>query len=256
MKCLILANGYGERLVPVTYFVNKCMMPINGIPVLEYIVKHLASYNIKDLVIAVGEKKEQIMRYFGAGKTNAGDFGVHISYSINENPQGTAGELASASEFFRGQEDFLIYYGDTLTNIDLNGLYRIHKTFRATITLTGIVGLPLDTGIMQANILNDGWVQNENYSAGKITKFTEKPTYKVITNVPVFYCSKEIWASENIKEGKDFSLDVFPEFVQQDKVFLYLPAEGFHYDVGSLDRLERINKAFKQEYQERPKVIK
>ena len=229
MKTLVLASGEGIRMRPLTEYINKNMIPIDGKPILEHIVEHLRNYGFVDIVMAVGVLKKQVMNYFGDGKR----WGVKIEYSESNEPQGTAGELANAKSYFENEEDILVYYGDTLTATNLTNFYQYHKQHRGIITLNGIMGLPIETGIIECN---------EN---SKVTAYKEKVSLEVITSIPVFFCANEIFKSKNIQKGKDFSYDVIPEFIAKGAVFLYIEDENYHYDVGTLDRLRKISETFK-----------
>lgn len=241
MKTLILANGNGSRMYPLTAFINKNMIPIDGKPILEHIIQHLKKYEFTDIIMAVGVFKEQIMNYFQHG----GRWGVNIEYSESTEPQGTAGELAKASEHFKGEQDFLIYYGDTLTNTHLSHFYDFHKTHQGTITIHGIREYTIDTGIIKYN------------GNCRPTTFEEKPHLPIITNIPIFWCSKKIFtASTNIAKDKDFNCDVIPELLNNKEIFVYIQDHNFHYDVGNIDRLQRISEAFENKMVGIIKVIK
>jgi len=232
MKTLVLASGEGTRMRPLTEYINKSMIPIDGKPVLEHIVEHLRHYGLMDIVMAVGVLKKQVMNYFGDGKR----WGVKIEYSESDESQGTAGELANAMSYFEDEEDFLVYYGDTLTATNLTNFYRHHKQFRkrnGIMTLNGIIGLPIETGIIECD------------ANSKVTAYREKVSLEVITSIPVFFCANGIFESGNIQKGKDFSYDVIPEFIAKDAVFLYIEDENYHYDVGTLDRLRKVSETFR-----------
>ncbi|HIE25864.1 TPA: nucleotidyltransferase family protein [Candidatus Poribacteria bacterium] len=229
MKTLVLASGEGTRMRPLTECINKNMIPIDGKPVLEHIVEHLKCYGFVDIVMAVGVLKKQVMNYFGDGRR----WNVKIEYSESDELQGTAGELAKAKSYFENEKDFLVYYGDTLTATNLINFYQYHKQHRGVMTLNGIMGLPIETGIIECG------------ANSKVTAYREKVSLDVITSIPVFFCANEILKSENIQKGKDFSYDVIPEFIAKDEVFLYMEDKNYHYDVGTLDRLRKVSETFK-----------
>jgi NDP-sugar pyrophosphorylase family protein len=236
MKTLVLASGEGTRMRPLTEYINKNMIPIDGKPVLEHIVEHLRIYGFVDIVMAVGVFKKQVMNYFGDGKR----WNVKIEYSESDESQGTAGELAKAKSYFENEEDFLVYYGDTLTATNLRNFYQYHKQHRGIMTLNGIMGLPMETGIIECEEN-----QVSTPPLRKVTAYKEKISLEVITSIPVFFCANEILKSKNIQKGKDFSYDVIPEFVAKGAVFLYIEDDNYHYDVGTLDRLRKVSETFK-----------
>ena len=112
MKVVILAAGLGERLRPVTNTIPKVMVTINSKPFLEYSIKSLKSAGLKDLIVIVGYKREQIMKYFGDGKK----YGVNIEYIDQGQPLGTGNAILIAREKLSG--DFAVCYGDSIIPSD------------------------------------------------------------------------------------------------------------------------------------------
>ncbi len=107
-QAVILAAGEGQRLRPFTVTKPKAMLSIAGKPILQYVVESLAQNGIRNIVIVVGYKREQIFDYLGAGE----QFGVEIVYITQERQLGTAHALAQAKDSVEG--DFLVLPGDNL----------------------------------------------------------------------------------------------------------------------------------------------
>ena len=86
---VVLAGGEGRRLRPITYYFQKCMIPVGNHqkPLLEYILRLLKMHGIVDLKMLVGYKHEQIVNYFGDG----GRLGVNIEYFLDEPSIGGSG---------------------------------------------------------------------------------------------------------------------------------------------------------------------
>ena len=128
IKGIVLCGGKGTRLRPLTYYVQKTMVPI-GVkqkPLLEYVVRLFKFHGIKDLVFLVNYKSEQIINYFEDGSR----FGVNISYVEDDpNSKGTGGAVLTSyeSKAVNDKDILLVYYGDILTNMDLTELINFHK---------------------------------------------------------------------------------------------------------------------------------
>ena len=90
MKTVMLAGGRGVRLRPLTYTIPKPLLPVGERPILEEIIERLKAFGLDDLVMAVGYRAELIETYFRDGA----QLGVHIEYSRETEPLGTAGPLA------------------------------------------------------------------------------------------------------------------------------------------------------------------
>ena len=101
---------------------------------------------------------QQIRSYFGDGSA----FGMHLEYSIEEVPAGTAGSVRLARELL--DDTFLVISGDALTDFDLSALIDFHKQREALVTIAlKSVANPLEYGVV---IVDDD---------GRIQRFLEKP---------------------------------------------------------------------------------
>src|SRR5438552_8414715 len=78
MKVVILAGGLGTRLSEETEIKPKPMVEIGGRPILWHIMKHLAHYDVREFIIALGYKGEMIKRYFADYSRIHADFTVHM----------------------------------------------------------------------------------------------------------------------------------------------------------------------------------
>lgn len=103
-----MAAGEGQRLRPFTVNRPKVMLAIAGKPILRYVVEALAKNGVRNIVMVVGYRKDQIFDYFGAGE----QFGVEITYIAQERQLGTAHALAQAQGVIA--DKFLILPGDNL----------------------------------------------------------------------------------------------------------------------------------------------
>ncbi len=107
-QAVILAAGEGQRLRPFTVNRPKAMIPIADKPVLQYIVEALAHNGVRDVVLVVGYRKEQVYDFMGSGEK----FGVKIAYATQEKQLGTAHALARVKDMV--QDNFLVLPGDNL----------------------------------------------------------------------------------------------------------------------------------------------
>src|SRR5918997_6453797 len=87
MKAVIMAGGQGTRLRPLTSDQPKPMIPIVNVPCMEHIVGLLARHGFTDIAVTLQFMPDEIRDYFGDGR----DWGVSMSYSVEDAPAGTAG---------------------------------------------------------------------------------------------------------------------------------------------------------------------
>ena len=110
MKGVILAGGTGSRLFPITKVTNKHLLPIYNKPMIFYPLQTLIGMGIKDILIVSGtEHCGHILQLLGSGK----DFGVSISYKVQDEAGGIAQALG-LTEGFVGGESVAVILGDNI----------------------------------------------------------------------------------------------------------------------------------------------
>jgi glucose-1-phosphate cytidylyltransferase len=154
MKVVIFAGGLGTRISEETDTRPKPMVEIGGKPVLWHIMKIYSHYGFNDFVICLGYKgyviKEYFMNYFLHNSDITIDVAnnkmeVHGSHSepfkitlvetgLNTK---TAGRLKQVQKYI-GNEDFMLTYGDGVSDIDLPKLIAYHKTHNKIATVTAV----------------------------------------------------------------------------------------------------------------------
>jgi NDP-sugar pyrophosphorylase family protein len=228
MKAVILAGGKGTRLAPYTTVFPKPLMPIDGMPILEVIVRQLAHFRIKEMIFTVSHQSEPLLSaYFGNGHR----YGVNIRYSREEKPLGTAGPLALLSGL---TETFLVMNGDILTTLDYHRLIQYHRRKKGVVTIAmSQKNVPLELGVMECD------------PHGLLTRYLEKPTLSYSVSMGVYVFEKE--ALEWIPRGK--YLD-FPELIQkllkQQKRVICYPSSDFWLDIGRHEDYEEAQKEFQK----------
>lgn len=133
MKALITAGGRATRLRPITYTINKHLIPLANKPMLAYAIEKIADAGIREIGINVNPGEEEIQKVIGDGST----WGVKITYiEQTGGPKGLAHILKMARPFL-GDEPFLFYLGD---NIILGSIRRFVEKF-STEKLSGLLAL-------------------------------------------------------------------------------------------------------------------
>ncbi len=107
-QAVILAAGEGWRLRPYTVNRPKVMLPVGGKPILGYVVEALAENGIREIIMVVGYKKEQVFDYIGSGE----GFGADVTYVTQSKRLGTAHALAQVRD--KAGDEFLVLSGDKL----------------------------------------------------------------------------------------------------------------------------------------------
>ena len=152
MVGVILAGGNGIRLLPMTKILNKHVLPLaSGKLMIQHSVEKLSEAGInRILVVTGGNHFGGIAEYLGSGK----DFGVNLTYRVQDNPNGIAGAL-SLAEGFAGSESMCVILGDNIFEDSLENAYGNYSGKGAQIVLTE-VNDPQRFGVA---VIRDGKVQ-------------------------------------------------------------------------------------------------
>lgn len=109
-KGIILAGGTGTRLSPLTKVTNKHLLPIYNKPMIYFPLQTLVSNGIKDIMIVAGKGfAGDFLELLGSGE----DFGINLSYTVQENSGGIAHALGMCKRF-ANNESVVIILGDNL----------------------------------------------------------------------------------------------------------------------------------------------
>lgn len=215
-KAVILAGGYGTRLMEETEARPKPMVEIGGRPMLWHIMKIYAAHGVTDFVLPLGYKGHMIKQYFAEYHMHAADVCVDLAYNTVTTLKRTAepwkvtlvdtgvstmtgGRIAQLREHL-GDEPFYLTYGDGVAALDIRKLTEFHASHGCIATVTA-VRPPSRFGSLD--------IEN-----GQVRTFNEKPL------------SGEIWISGGF-------------FVLSPRVFDYIDGESTVFEREPLEKLAR-----------------
>jgi len=131
MKAMLLAAGRGERMKPLTDHLPKPLISVGTKTLIENNIERLRQAGIKEIIINVSYRADQIINYIGDGRR----FGVHIAYSKEpNNPLGTGGGILKALSFFEGKP-FLVLNSDVWTDFPFGELLQVGAASDAHLVL-------------------------------------------------------------------------------------------------------------------------
>lgn len=224
MDVIILSGGKGTRLKQVVNDVPKTMAPINNKPFLEYTLEYLNSFNVENVILAVGYKKEIIKRYFGNKYKN-----MNILYSEEEEPLGTGGAIKKALQLVKNKNS-LVINGDVYTKINIEELLEEHIKREATMAIA----------VKEMNDFNRYGVVE--FSENRINKFNEKKfTKKGFMNTGFYIMNKDIFANKEISDRFSLEKDYLCQYVNIDKIIPYI-YDGEFVDIGTPEDYEKIKR--------------
>lgn len=120
MKAMILAAGRGERMRPLTDALPKPLLPVAGQPLIVHHIKRLAASGIKEIVINVCYRAEQLQQTLGAGS----QYGVNLTYSYETQALETGGGILQALPLL-GEQPFIVLNGDIWTDYPFQQLINL-----------------------------------------------------------------------------------------------------------------------------------
>jgi glucose-1-phosphate cytidylyltransferase len=177
MQVVILAGGFGTRLSEETEVIPKPMVRIGNIPILRHIMNYYLKFGHRDFVIALGYKSEVINDYFEGLLKDEPDLDWNLKLVDTGLQSQTGGRIKRLETIL--DNEFMLTYGDGLSNVNLDELLKQHRLSKKIATLTA-VHPPARFGKIE--------IQN-----GNVTKFAEKdPSDAGWINGGFFCMRKEI----------------------------------------------------------------
>jgi len=132
MKAMVLAAGRGTRLKKLTATHPKALAEIDGVTLLEHVVRRLAAAGVTEVIINLHHCGEMIPPFV----ERHGRFGLQrVAYSKEPELLDTGGGLKQAAWFFDDGRPLLVHNVDVLSDIDLAALLRVHQASGALVTL-------------------------------------------------------------------------------------------------------------------------
>jgi NDP-sugar pyrophosphorylase family protein len=203
MYALVLAGGRGERLRPLTEDRPKPMILLAGKPILEYHLAWLQRNGVSHAILLCGYRADVIQDYFGDGSR----WGVHIEYSLEDEPLGRGGAFKLAFGRVPSSEELVIgTNGDTISNQPLVPILRAHRSSGAVAT---VMLAPLVSPYGIAQVTRDG----------RIRRFEEKPRLPYWVNAGFYVLSRPFF--DLLPDVGDHEDTAFPLLAERGQLRAY-----------------------------------
>jgi len=232
VKAVILAGGSGTRGKPYTEYFPKAMIPIDGKPLIDYVVKYLKSFSFVEEVIIISDFKGlggQIKNYLGEQKK--------ISF-VQDSQSGTGGDLLHIANKLKDETEFVLWFVDNLCAIDLKKMKELFKEKNSSACIATRTKRKEETGFAK--------VEN-----GVIKEFKEKPVMKLQLSecLGVYMLGKDIIKKIKSKQKQkqiNLSYDILQELSKEDKISAFDIGDNEWIDAESPTILERNEKTVKK----------
>ena len=218
MKAFLLAAGVGSRLRPITDTVPKCMVPIDGRPMLDIWLDALDRAGVDEVLINLHYLPHVVRRHLDE-RTGP----PAVSTFFERELLGSAGTLKANRAWIGTEEMFLACYADNLTDFDLRTLVQAHREHSLLATLAVFHSEHPSTG---------GVVELDG--SGTVTRFTEKPKDPVsdLVNAGMYAFQPGVLDEIGGPPPRDIGYDLLPRLVGRAKV---VPVEGYFRDIGTVE---------------------
>jgi mannose-1-phosphate guanylyltransferase len=222
MKAFLLAAGVGSRLRPITDTIPKCMVAIDGQPLLDIWLDAFDRADIDEVLVNLHHLPDVVRRHVAA-RTRPPAVRTFLEPEL----LGSAGTLIANREWVVGEELFVTCYADNLTDFDLRSLVQAHREHDAIATLTVFHSeQPSAGGVVEID------------AAGRVIGFVEKPANPVsdLTNAGMYAFRPSVLDEIDGVPPKDIGFDLLPRLVGRARAVL---VEGYFRDIGTADAYRR-----------------
>lgn len=244
MNVVILCGGKGTRIRGVDDTVPKPMIPIGSEPILVHIMEHYANFGLRQFVLCLGYLGDVIRRHFGGtGSSLTEDVkfqlpsGVTVKIALVDTGADTmTGGRVRRVRHIVGNDDFLLTYGDGVSDVPIDRLLKFHSLNSASMTLTA-VRPPSRFGEVEVD------------SSGMATSFNEKPQASAgLISGGYFVCRPSVFEYLNDDDSLVLEAEPMRRMASERQLAAYVH-EGFwqcmdtYRDWEFLNDLDRKNEA-------------
>jgi len=228
VEAVIVAGGFGTRLLPLTRHRPKHLLPLAGVPFLAHQLAKLATAGVERVVLATSYRAEQFAPVLGDGSA----WGVDLHYVTEAEPLGTGGAIRNAAQALLcgPDEPVVVLNGDILGAHDLAAQVAAHRERQADVTLHLVeVADPSAFGCVPTD------------RTGLVTGFLEKTADPVSRQVNAGCYVFDRRVVDEIPSGRPVSVEreIFPGLVAAGRRLLGVLDDAYWLDVGTPEALVR-----------------
>jgi histidinol-phosphate phosphatase family protein len=228
-QAIILAGGKGTRLSSILNGLPKPLVDIDGLPLLTRQILLLKEYRFTDIIILVNHAAEKIIDYCNANN----NWGLNVTCIDDGQPKGTAGAVLNI--FNELSNEFLVMYGDTMLDVDLDKFHLFHKLDNSTAATLFLHpnDHPSDSDLVE--------IDSEN----RVLAFNPYPHGEVylsnLVNAALYWINKNSlkkWVG--VSTMFDFGKDLFPQMLNNNLIIRGYNSFEYIKDCGTPERVTKV----------------
>jgi len=232
VKAVILAGGNGTRGKPYTEYFPKAMTPVNGKPLIDYVIKYLKSFSFVNEIIIVSDFEGlggQIKNYYQTQK--------NVTF-VQDSQSGTGGDLLHIADKLKNESEFVLWFVDNLCAIDLKKMRETFKEKNSSACIATRTKRKEETGFAKVE-------------DGIIKEFKEKPVMKLQLSecLGIYMLGKDIIKRIKAKQKQkqiNLSYDILQQLSKEGKISAFDIGDNEWIDAESPMVLERNEKTVKK----------
>lgn len=228
MKAVILAGGRGTRGRPFTDYIPKAMIPVQGRPLIDHVVRYLSKSRAIDQIIILGNYTsigKQIEKYFENHTLQKKPIKL-----VQDTQSGTGGDLVHIENIIEKDKEFLLWFVDNLCPLDINKMLKFHRAKNSIATIA----------VRKYRKEETGYAVIDN---GMVKEFKEKPTLKlpIAECLGIYILDSKIIKLISSKKKKDLNLsyDILEPLSKKGNICAFDIEKTPWIDVDSPTRVER-----------------
>ena len=220
---MIMAGGFGKRLMPLTNETPKPLLKIGSKPILESILERFIDFGFYNFFISTYYKSEMIMDYFKDGSK----WGVSIKYITETKPLGTAGSLSLLPQDLPDLP-LILMNGDLVTELDFQSLLENHSKSKSEVTVCVVeYDFQVPYGVLEVK-------------GSKVKKIVEKPTHKFFVNAGIYVINTSLIKSLRKEKYLDMPELITMKIDTNNRVNMF-PLYEEWLDIGRISDFRKAN---------------
>jgi mannose-1-phosphate guanylyltransferase len=220
-RALLLSAGLGTRLRPITDKIQKCLVPIDGKPLIEYWLDSLSKAGVEEFLINTHYLAEQMQEYVENSKYK------DVITLVNEDKLLLTGGTILANRDFFKNESFMVVHADNFCFCDFSLFFKAHENRpkKCDITMmTFETDAPHNCGIVD--------LDDDDVVVGFYEKIAQPPSNLANGAVYIFEPSVIDYIASYQKTMVDLSTEILPHYL--NKIYTFKNTT-YHRDIGTIE---------------------